>query len=163
MAPFTMHKKLNFNKVLFWYFLATTLLLSSIFYWKIFPECFVDGKGLTPFKKVSEYVIASIFLCSLLLFYKKRTLFNVKVYRLIGASLVLTIMSELVFTLYLSVFDIFNATGHFLRLVAAYLLYEAIISTGLTEPFNLIFLKLKKSEDRLANAQRIAHLGYRQR
>ncbi|MFP5213151.1 MAG: MASE3 domain-containing protein, partial [Acidobacteriota bacterium] len=34
--------------------LATGLLLSSIFHWKIFPDCFIEGSGLTPFKIYSE-------------------------------------------------------------------------------------------------------------
>ena len=39
------------------YTLLTGLLIASIFYWETFPLCFVDGIGLTPFKKISEYII----------------------------------------------------------------------------------------------------------
>ena len=34
------------------YGVVTSLLLASIFYWNVFPVCFVEGVGLTAFKKI---------------------------------------------------------------------------------------------------------------
>ena len=39
----------------------------SIFAWNIFPLCFVEGQGVTLFKKLSEYVISAILLVSIAL------------------------------------------------------------------------------------------------
>lgn len=36
------------------YTVVTALVVMSIFTWKIFPVCFVQGEGLTPFKKVRD-------------------------------------------------------------------------------------------------------------
>ena len=49
-------KKMKINLVLLGYIITLSLLFLSIFYWKIFPSCFIEGSGLTPFKKISEYI-----------------------------------------------------------------------------------------------------------
>lgn len=33
------------------YTLISFMIIMSVFYWEIFPICFIEGKGLTPFKK----------------------------------------------------------------------------------------------------------------
>jgi hypothetical protein len=40
----------NANFIFAVYFVLSAVLIASIFYWKIFPECFVEGIGLTPFR-----------------------------------------------------------------------------------------------------------------
>ena len=52
-APFFLGRKLNPLLVFFCYMVVTSLLFLSIFYWHIFPTCYVDNVGLTPFKKIS--------------------------------------------------------------------------------------------------------------
>jgi len=51
-----LNPKLQFGS----YLVATILILASIFYWRIFPVCFIEGTGLTPFKVISEYLISFI-------------------------------------------------------------------------------------------------------
>ncbi|MBT5545537.1 MAG: hybrid sensor histidine kinase/response regulator, partial [Desulfobacula sp.] len=58
------------------YALITTLIVFSIFVWKVFPVCFVDGIGLTPFKKISEYIICTILLSGIYLFSKNKKRFE---------------------------------------------------------------------------------------
>ena len=55
----------------------------------------MDGVGLTPFKKISEYVISFIFLASIFLLYRKRREFDTSVFRFLVASIVVTIGSEI--------------------------------------------------------------------
>ncbi len=59
------------------------------------------------------------------------------------------ILSELSFTLYIRVYDLFNMIGHFFKLAAFYLIYKALIETGFVKPYNLLFLDLRKSEEAL--------------
>jgi hypothetical protein len=54
IAPLLIGRRLRVNWLLAGYGLVTALLLVSIFYWQNFPVCFVEGVGLTTFKKVSE-------------------------------------------------------------------------------------------------------------
>ena len=148
-APLLLGRKLKLPFVFPIYAVVTTLLLMSIFYWDIFPACFVDGVGLTPFKKISEYVISFIFLASIFLLYRKRREFDTSVFRFLVASIGVTICSELAFTLYTGPYTLPNMVGHLLKIVSVYLMYRAIIWTGLAKPYSLLFRNLKQSEEAL--------------
>jgi hypothetical protein len=126
------------------YFVSIFLLLLSIFYLKIFPLCYVEGAGLTPFKKISEYTISLILcgaVCGLLL-HKKRL--NKNVFNLLLMSIILTIGSEISLTFYVSTHGIFNLTGHLLKLISFYMIYKALIETGLRKPYGLLYREMKQ-------------------
>ncbi len=148
IAPLFIGRKLKFNFLFLGYGLAIVLLATSIFYWQNFPVCFVEGVGLTTFKKTSEYVISAIFLGSIFTLYRKRSEFDINVLRLLIASIIVTVASELFFTLYVHAYGLPNLIGHFLKIVSFYLIYKAIIETGLVKPHNLLFRSLKQSEER---------------
>jgi len=149
IAPLVLGRKLRSSFVLMGYFLVVVMLLSSIFHWRIFPDCFVEGVGLTPFKKWSEYIICLILICSIALLVRKQEQFDRVVLKLLVASIFLTIAAELAFTFYISVYGISNLFGHFCKIVSFYLIYKAIIETGLTKPYDLLFRDLKQSEEAL--------------
>ena len=148
-APLFLGRKLNPLLVFFGYMVVTSLLFLSIFYWDIFPTCYVDNVGLTPFKKISEYVISFIFLASIYLLFRRRGEFDKSVFQFFVASIIVTIGSELAFTFYVGIYTSPNMIGHLLKIVAVYLIYRAIIWTGFAEPYNLLFRNLKQSEEAL--------------
>lgn len=159
IAPLFVSRKLKANLVFVAYITATSLVLGSIFYWNIFPDCFVEGVGLTPFKKVSEYIISLILLSSVVLLLQKRTLFDTGVLQLLVASIILTICSELAFTFYIHAYGLSNLIGHFLKIASFYLIYKAVIETGLVKPYNLLFRNLKESEEKHRNVVEQANDG----
>jgi PAS domain S-box-containing protein len=131
------------------YLLVVSMLLLSIFYWQIFPDCYVDGVGLTFFKIVSEYVIASILVVTIILMYAKRHHFDPQVLRLVIIAIILTVSSEFAFTLYQDVYGAFNMLGHLIKIISFYFIYLAIIKIGLMKPFDLLFRDLKTTSDKL--------------
>ena len=42
----------------------------------------------------------------------------------------------------MGVYDLSNFIGHFLKILSFYLVYKAIIETGLVKPYNLLFRNL---------------------
>lgn len=126
---------------------ATVVILLSVFYWRIFPVCFADGFGLTAFKKGSEYVISAVLLGSAVLLWRRRSAFDRHVLYMIIASILLTVASELSFTLYRGAYDVANEIGHFLKLISFYLIYRAVIQTGVRRPFAVLLRDLKQSND----------------
>jgi PAS domain S-box-containing protein len=146
IAPLFFRRKLKINLLFFSYLLAFLLLLISIFYWNIFPLCFVEGVGLTPFKKISEYIISLILLAAIALLLKNRNEFDRDVLKWVVWSILLTIASELAFTFYIDTYGFSNLLGHFLKIVSFYLIYKALIEMGLTRPYDLLFRNLKQSE-----------------
>jgi PAS domain S-box-containing protein len=146
IAPFFIRRKLNIGAALGAYSLVTILLLVSIVHWDIFPVAYIEGTGLTTFKVISEYVISLILLVGIWMLYRNRNQFDNRVFGFIVASMVVTIASEMAFTLYTDVYGIMNITGHVLKIVAFFFIYRALVVTGIRNPYDLLFRELKHSE-----------------
>jgi signal transduction histidine kinase len=149
IAPLFLRRRLKAHLVFLSYAVIVSLLLASIFHWRVFPDCYIEGVGLTPFKKISEYIISLIFLASIGLLLKHRTQFDPDVLRLLILSIVLMIGAELAFTFYVSVYGLSNLVGHVLKIISFYLIYTAIIATALVKPYRVLFRNLKQSEAEL--------------
>lgn len=147
IAPLLIGRTLRVNLLSSVYGLVVVLLLLSIFYWQIFPICFVENSGLTVFKRVSEYIVSLLFVGSIFTLYLKRQEFDSGVLVLLLSSIMITIISELAFTFYDDPYGLPNLIGHFLKIVAFYLIYKAIIETGLVRPYDLLFRNLKRNEE----------------
>jgi signal transduction histidine kinase len=134
------------------YAIITTLILFSIFVWVNFPICYIDGVGLTAFKKISEYVISFILMVSMLGLVRYRENFDPGVLLWLLLSVGSAIFTELAFTEYVGVYDFSNMVGHLLKIASFYFIYKAIVVTGLVQPYDLMFRSLKQSEDALLKA-----------
>jgi PAS domain S-box-containing protein len=152
VAPFTIGRKLRPGRIFTGYTVLTAILLLSIFS-GVFPDCHAEGVGLTRFKVLSEFVISGILLSSLLVLLGKRRAFDWDVLVLLALSIAATIGSELAFTFYVGVFDFSNLVGHYLKIIAFYLIYKAIIETGLSKPYTLMFRNLKETEAALRESE----------
>jgi PAS domain S-box-containing protein len=152
VAPVFIGRPLNVRVVLGVYTVVVSLLLGAIFYWDVFPDCYVPGKGLTPFKQISEYVIGGILVTSMLVLSQKQDRFDSAVLRLIMVSIGLTVLSELFFSIYVEVYGILNLLGHYLKIVAFFCIYKAIIEIGMTRPFQVLFRDLTQSRESLQAA-----------
>jgi PAS domain S-box-containing protein len=148
VAPWFIDRKLNFSAVLGVY-ISVTLLLGAAVFSGTFPVCFIEGTGLTTFKIFSEYIICLILFCSFALLFRRREKFDPHVLRLIAWSIICTIISELAFTFYISVYGLSNLIGHFFKIFSFYLIYKAIIVTNLENPFSLLFYNLQKNQEEL--------------
>ena len=115
----------------------------------LFPETYIDGFGLTPFKIISEYVIDIIFVISIIWLYILRREFEKRVFIYLLISTIFMILSELMFTLYTDPYGLPNLIGHLFKVVAFYHIYKAIVKTGIKEPHDLLFRKLMLHEKEL--------------
>ncbi len=141
-------KKIDTYIIFTVYLIVTTIIILSIFYWRIFPICFIDGTGLTLFKVISEYIISLILIISLAFSYYYRSTFDKLVYKYIVVSIIFTILSELSFTFYISNYGFSNMVGHFFKIISFYYIYKALIEKGIKEPNNSIFKELQNQVDR---------------
>jgi signal transduction histidine kinase/CheY-like chemotaxis protein len=140
----------------FIYTIIFIIIVLSVFYWKIFPICFIEGQGLTPFKKVSEYIICLIIVADITLLMKNRAHFEISVFRLLFWSMISTIIAELAFTFYISNYGFSNLVGHYFKIFSFYFIYRAIIQTGIQNPYDLIFRELTQKEQYLQKARMAA-------
>jgi diguanylate cyclase (GGDEF)-like protein len=108
------------------------------------PHTFVAGQGLTPFKIDTEYVLAATYLTvALVLLGRGAQRRDVNLYWLAAGSWVLG-LSELFFTLYGHVTDMFNLLGHLYKAAAYVMLYRALFVAGVLAPHR--FLREKETE-----------------
>ncbi|RPI38280.1 MAG: PAS domain S-box protein, partial [Nitrospiraceae bacterium] len=154
LAPLFIRKRLNSPMTFAAYISVTALLLASIFYWKIFPDCFIEGTGLTTFKKTSEYVVNLIFLASLGFLLQKQEAFDKKTLRMLALSILISVVQGFCFTTYAHAYAFSNMIGHFLGVFSFYFIYSAIILTGLTRPYDLIFRNLNQSNEALIESEK---------
>jgi diguanylate cyclase (GGDEF)-like protein len=151
IAPLFLRRVLNLKVVFVVYAVAAIITLIVIFS-NAFPVCFVEGTGLTPFKIISEYLISCILLAAIALLFYYRAAFDRKVLQWLTASIVLTVAAELTFTFYINVYGLGNLIGHFLKFVAFFLIYIAIVEMGLEKPQRLLFRNLQRKEEAFENA-----------
>lgn len=149
VAPFTINKKINPYLIFLVYAGVVSLLLCSIFFWDNFPNCYIEGVGLTTFKKNSEYIICLILLGAITITLRKKENFNPHVLKTLIGSILITIISELIFTLYYNIYGFANTLGHLLKILAFYLIYKELIGTALLKPYLILFRTLKQNEEML--------------
>ena len=129
------------------YALVTLLVFVLVFFWPVFPECFNSTAGLTPFKIGSEYVICFILFLSLILLVRKQPLVQSQVYFPMVAAILLAIIGELAFTIYVSVYGLSNLIGHLAKILSCLLIYQALIRSGLTQPYKALFTAWQKAQE----------------
>jgi hypothetical protein len=146
IAPIFFTRRLNVGFTFLAFLSICTLFLASVFAGPVFPDCFVEGSGLTTFKIISEYIISLILVGAIVVLSQRRHYLEKSVFYLITASLLATIISELAFTFYISVYGISNLVGHIFKIISFFLVYDAVIVVTLKSPYNSLFLKIVESE-----------------
>lgn len=142
-APLAAGKKINAG-LLFSSFAVISLMISALVFSGRFPTTFIEGQGLTTFKIYSEYFIDLILLVALFHLFKTKESIPQRERHLIAVSIVLTMLAELAFTFYVSVYGLSNLIGHLFKLASFWLIFNAIISSNLKKPY----ADLQRSENR---------------
>ncbi|MEE4134888.1 MAG: MASE3 domain-containing protein, partial [Desulforhopalus sp.] len=144
---------------LFWGGICLLMVL-LIFFWRIFPVSYLEGSGLTPFKKVSEYLVCLALLIALLLLFRQRHAFHGQVFRLISFALLAAIGGELFFAAYLDIYGFSNVFGHYLHGLSFLLLYLALVAAQLKRPLDTLFRELNQERQRYATILHTALDGF---
>lgn len=151
---FVASHSIKIKRLLGIYILVTVSIILSILYFKIFPTSYIQGMGQTPFKIFGEYVIIGVLICAFYTLTQKKKYFDDSTYHFIAFSIILTILSEFCFTLYVSNFDFVNKLGHILKVLSFYMIYKANIENGFKRPMETFFRDLKTSEEKIKDYSR---------
>lgn len=127
---------------------GVSLLLLGAVYAGWFPRCYSEYTGMTAFKTVSEFLVSVLLLASLALLYLKQRAFDRRVYIYLSFSILATLLATLSYTRHVAVVDMTNVGGHFFELLACYLIFKAVVVTGMVKPTDLLFRDLKLSEEK---------------
>lgn len=146
-----------------YWLLAMALVVSSLvyliglFYPSVWPHTFIDGQGLTAFKRVAEYGVIVLTGVAAWLFYRWHRRTDTYNATDLCAAALITILSELCLTLYANVNDLFSLLGHLYKIVAYYYIYRAVFVTSVRDPYKR--LSQEVAERREAE-QRVEFLAY---
>ncbi|RNB84809.1 EAL domain-containing protein [Brevibacillus nitrificans] len=119
---------------------------------QLLPEVVVEGAGTTAVKNTLQYL--AILIQSLCIFFCLKTLRSsstLHLMLLVGS--VYLIISDFLFTTYMSVYDMANLTGHFFQLAAYYFVFTALYYVSVKEPYQ----KLKEAKEQLQEKERFLH------
>ncbi len=130
---------------------ASILGITALYTWlelfhpEVFPVTFIPEQGLTPFKIIAEYVIIGLYGLSAVLFFICARQSSTRSQALFAVAFIM-LLSEYFFTLYSDVTDLYNLLGHVYKIVAYWLLYEALFVGGVQAPY----IRLAASEKKLS-------------
>jgi len=141
-------RNFNFTKILITHLSISSVLLLMVFK-GYFPDCYIEGQGLTGFKIFSEYLIIAFLLYGIYLISRTNNYFDSNIKKYLILSAVFNIFSRLTFTLYTDVYGIFNILGHIFKLLSYIFIYYTLSETLLKKPYKLLFYQLDQYNTRL--------------
>lgn len=149
---------LDFSKTFFIYTVVSIIVVFLI-YFNWFPDVYIDGQGLTPFKIISEYVIIGILVTALYKLNKNKGEFNSLNYKYIFGTILVTIFSEIAFTNYIDIYGGAMIFGHLMKVISFYIVYKISVQYTIVHPQEVLNKRLKKSLERLELGINGANLG----
>lgn len=142
-APIFLTRKVSTPWVFIGYAFVALLTYITIM-GNFFPTTFIEGEGLTNFKIFSEYIICFILLMALGNLWRCRFSLKPGLFPFLSSAIVMTILAELSFTSFISVYGPTNLMGHLFKLFSFWLVFYSIIRLNLQKPYE----NLVKSEQR---------------
>ena len=116
--------------------LVAAISAAGLWFQEQLPASFEPGVGLTRFKVASEWGLVTLCGLTAVILWRRRTAIDdIDVSALILAVLI-TAQSELFFTMYGEVTDLYNLLGHVYKIAAYYYFYRALAASGIDLPYH---------------------------
>jgi len=146
LAPLCLGRRLKPYAVFVGYSLTFALITLMIFVWQIFPLSVAAGPGLAALQQTADCLTSVILLGALALLWRRREEFDPEVLRRLLAAIALAVGSELALSAFTGASDQAGVVGHLLKICSLFLIYQALIETGIRRPYYLLFRNLKLGE-----------------
>lgn len=157
VCPWETSVSKKFQYALFSATCAITALFAALVVYRqdLFPHWFIPGQGLTPLKKLLEYVFILMNIATaIVLWIKMRQPQSFKA-SLLFAAVCTMAMSEFFFTLYTTLTGAYNVLGHIYKVISYYFIYRAVVFEAIEQPY----LKLEVAQQNLELAVRASNTG----
>jgi PAS domain S-box-containing protein len=146
LAPLCLGRRLKPYAVFAGYSLVFAVITLMIFVWPIFPLRQAAGPGLAALKQTADCLPGVILSGALALLWRRREEFDLEVLRLLLAAIALAAGSELIRTVFTAASGQAGVVDHLLKILSLFLMYKALIETGIRRPYNLLFRNLRLAE-----------------
>ncbi|WP_095602137.1 bifunctional diguanylate cyclase/phosphodiesterase [Pseudomonas sp. PIC25] len=136
--------------------LVAALSYLQLRYPDIWPRTFIEGKGLTPLKIAIEWLIVALLVVAALRFSQARA--ENPPYDAGGmlAATLIAILSELCFTAYNNVNDIFALLGHLYKIIGYCFIYRVVFVSSVREPYERLSVAIAQRDAAEQRADRLA-------
>jgi signal transduction histidine kinase len=141
-------RKVNAGALLVAYGLVTAALVLVTIVFPVFPACYIQTEGLTgrltSFKIWGEAAVSLVLLGAGSLLWLNRRRLDRRILLLALGSVAATVLSELCFMFYTSLYAAPNVAGHILKLISFALIYQALVRGSLLTPYASLFRDLER-------------------
>ena len=146
--PF-LRRKINQNLALSLYSALLALALGSIFYWRVFPDCYLEGVGQTAFERIGLVISCVAYLGAIGLLIGNRHEFDSRVLKFLAATLIVFFLEDLASAVATDINGFAKTVAHLCQVVALYFVYKAFVEVGLRKPYDLLFRSQQQAEETL--------------
>ncbi len=151
-APFFVSRRLR-PWLVFLGFAALSTLLVTLTWAGALHIFYIPGVGSTSTEILWDYIIVGTQFLSVGALWRVRKHFDGEVFQRLVVSVFFSIAAEVADDLNTDKYIYGSLIGHYLNVVSYYLVYKALVATGLIRPYDLLFRNLKRSEEELRVAQ----------
>lgn len=103
-------------------------------YQDVLPRMFEPGRGMTSSKVAAEYLLSALYLLAAVLLARRGVRDRDPSAPWLAAAAGVLVLTELYFTLYKELTDLFNILGHVYKAAAFAMIYRAVFVAGVREP-----------------------------
>jgi signal transduction histidine kinase/ActR/RegA family two-component response regulator len=143
-----LHRRLSQMRTVLLYGAIAVIALVAI-YWRVFPDCYREGVGITFFEKVGLAISCSAYLVALFLLRRGRREFDDRVFKVMAATLIVFFVQDAVSAVAVRMDDFARIVAHLCQVIAIYFVYKAFVEVGLRKPYDLLFRSLQQSTEEI--------------
>lgn len=147
-------RKLNQSLALLVYSAIAALAFLAIFYWRVFPDCYVEGVGFTAFARIGLVSSSAAYLGALILLVRVRSDFDRQVFQFLAATLIAFLVQDTLSALAVDLNGPARTLAHLCQVVALFFVYKAFVEVGLRKPYDLLFRSQQQYAEALERHQR---------
>ncbi len=154
-------KKSTINRYLF--AMASLVISFAVFtavtyFPDLLPAMYVEGSGLTFAKKLAEYIIIAITAIVAIIYFDKYMKTKRHVLYIMLTALILSILSEFSFTIYINVYGIYNFIGHIFKCISLFMIFRVTFSKYVLAPYTAMAVAQKELRDYADNLDKLIEI-----
>jgi putative methionine-R-sulfoxide reductase with GAF domain len=127
---------------------AVAVIVVVVYFGRVIPPMYIEGSGQTPLKIALEWLVIVLLLIAIFVFGRIQPASSSVT--LLRCALVVSIFSELGFSVYKSPFDSYNMVGHLFKATAYYLIFKSLFVSSFERPYRELVKARDQVEDSFA-------------
>ena len=124
----------------------------------LLPAMYIEGVGLSYEKKLLEYFIIAITAIVAIIYMYRYTKSKNEVLFVMFSAMMLSIMSEFAFTIYVDVYGIYNFLGHILKCISLFMVFRVNFSKYITAPYTALTVAQGELKDYADNLDKLVEI-----